>query len=65
MGHDPLYKFKDKGGDTMTDAPVTQETKSSSGISWLGVAVGVVLGGALFLATIQIVKILMYSLSAA
>ena len=49
----------------MTDAPVTQETKSSSGISWLGVAVGVVLGGALFLATIQIVNILMYSLTAA
>lgn len=49
----------------MTETTVTQEKKSNSGISWLGVAVGVVLGGALFLATIQIVKILMYSLTAA
>jgi hypothetical protein len=49
----------------MTDTTVDQEKKNKYCISWLGVAVGLVLGGALFLLTIQIVKALMYSLTAA
>jgi hypothetical protein len=48
----------------MNDTTVVQE-KEESGFSWSGFIVGLVVGGALFLLTIQIVKALMFSLTAA
>ena len=42
----------------------TQQTEEN-GFSWSGFFVGLVIGGALFLLTIQVVKALMYSLTAA
>jgi len=48
----------------MSDTTVVQE-QEKSGFSWSGFIVGLIVGGALFLLTIQIVKTLMFSLTAA
>ena len=48
----------------MNDTTVVQENEESK-FSWSGFIVGMVVGGALFLLTIQIVKALMFSLTAA
>ncbi len=48
----------------MNDTTVVQENEESK-FSWSGFVVGLVVGGALFLLTIQIVKALMFSLTAA
>ena len=48
----------------MNDTTVVQANEESK-FSWSGFIVGLVVGGALFLLTIQIVKALMFSLTAA
>ena len=48
----------------MNDTTVVQENDENK-FSWSGFIVGLVVGGALFLLTIQIVKTLMFSLTAA
>lgn len=47
------------------DATAVPEKEKESRFSWSGFVVGLILGGGLFLLTIQIVKALMYSLTAA
>ncbi len=54
-----------KGGRNMENTATGQEKKEKAGISWAGVIVGLIVGAGLFLLTIQIVKALMYSLTAA
>ncbi len=44
---------------------MTTSSETEKGFSWSGFIVGLVIGGALFLLTIQVVKALMYSLTAA
>lgn len=48
----------------MNDTTVVQEHEENK-FSWSGFIVGLIVGGALFLLTIQIVKALMFSLTAA
>ena len=48
----------------MNDNTVVQENEENK-FSWSGFIVGLIVGGALFLLTIQIVKALMFSLTAA
>ena len=48
----------------MNDTTVVQENEESK-FSWSGFIVGLIVGGALFLLTIQIVKARMFSLTAA
>ena len=48
----------------MNDTTVVQENEENK-FSWSGFIVGLIVGGALFLLTIQSVKALMFSLTAA
>ncbi len=49
----------------MNETTVVSEKEKENKFSWSGFFVGLIIGGALFLLTIQIVKTLMYSLTAA
>ena len=49
----------------MNDTTVVQENNEENKFSWSGFIVGLIVGGALLLLTIQIVKTLMFSLTAA